>query len=188
VAAGSPLLEQLMPAHDFGERHERTIAADPGQVGAAIRAVTPDDVPMARLLMTLRGISRRTGPSDRPFLEGMTEIGFAELGDGGPEELVFGGIGQPWRLSGGETVAVGGASSFSGFDRPGFVKMAMDFRLRQTFEGTSLQTRTWVKATDPDSRRRFRLYWLAVRFGSGIIRRSLLGAIARRAEGAGADG
>ena len=182
MAAAAPLLEQLMPAPDFGERHERAIAADPGRVSAAIRAVTPEDVPLARLLMTMRGISRRTGPSDRPFLEGMTEIGFAEFGDGGPEEMVFGGIGQPWHLSGGESVAVEGAESFSGFDRPGFVKMAMDFRLRPTPAGTDLQTRTWVKATDPASRRRFRLYWLAVRFGSGIIRRSLLGAIARRAE------
>jgi hypothetical protein len=96
--------------------------------------------------------------------------------------MVFGGIGQPWRLSGGESVRIGDPSTFAGFDRPGFVKMAMDFRLRPTPAGTSLQTRTWVKATDPASRRRFRLYWLAVRFGSGIIRRSLLGAIARRAE------
>jgi len=183
VAVAAPLLEQLMTAPDFGERHERAIAADPERVGAAIRAVTPADVPLARLLMTLRGISSRTGPSDRPFIDGMTEIGFAELGNGGEGEMVFGGIGQPWHLSGGETVAVDGADSFSGFDRPGFVKMAMDFRLRPTPGGTDLQTRTWVKATDPASRRRFRFYWLAVRFGSGIIRRSLLGAIARRAEG-----
>ena len=98
MAAAAPLLEQVMPAPDFGERHERAIAADPARVGAAIRAVTPADVPLARLLMRVRGISRRTGPGDRPFLDGMTEIGFAELGDGGAEELVFGGIGQPWRL------------------------------------------------------------------------------------------
>ena len=183
MAAAAPLLEQVMPAPDFGEHHQRAIAADPARVGAAIRAVTPADVPLARLLMRVRGISRRTGPGDRPFLDGMTEIGFAELGDGGAEELVFGGIGQPWRLSGGESVAGRRRSAFSGFNRPGFVKMAMDFRLRPTPRGTELETRTWVKATDPASRRRFRLYWLAVRFGSGIIRRSLLGAIAKRAEG-----
>ena len=152
MAAATPLLEQLMPAHDFGERHERTIAADPGRVGAAIRAVTPDDVPLARLLMRVRGISRRTGRGDRPFLEGMTRIGFAELGDGSEEEMVFGGIGQPWHLAGGETVAVEDAESFASFDRPGYVRMAMDFRIRPAPGGTRLQTRTWVKATDPGSR------------------------------------
>lgn len=181
-AAAPPLLEQLMPAHDFGEHHGRTIAAEPERVGAAIRAVTPADVPLARLLMTLRGLSRRTGPSDRPFLDGMTEIGFSELGQRGEEEMVFGGIGQPWHLNGGETVRVDSASSFAGFDQAGFVKMAMDFRLHGVKGETRLETNTWVQATDPDSRRRFRLYWLAVRFGSGTIRRSLLGAIARRAE------
>ncbi len=185
MAAATPLLERLMPAHDFGERHERTIAADPGSVRAAIRAVTPDDVPMARVLMSLRGISRRTGPGDRPFIEGMTRIGFAELDDGSEEEMVFGGIGQPWHLSGGETVAVEDAASFASFERHGFVRMAMDFRIRPAPQGTRLQTRTWVKATDPGSRRRFRAYWLAVKPGSGIIRRSLLSAIARRAETGG---
>ncbi len=177
-----PLLERLMPTHDFGEHHERAIAAGPERVGAAIHAVTPADVPLARLLMKLRGLSSRTGPSDRPFFDGMTEIGFADLGGAGGEEMVFGGIGQPWHLKGGEMVKVEDASSFTGFDRPGFVKMAMDFRLRGTAGGTRLETNTWVQATDPDSRRRFRAYWMVVRFGSGIIRRSLLGAIARRAE------
>jgi hypothetical protein len=183
VPAAPSLLEQLMPAHDFGERHERLIAADPARVDAAIRAVTPADMPVARVLMTVRGLSRRTGPRNRPFLDGMTEIGFAELGEEGMEELVFGGIGQPWRLRRGQSIPVDGAPSFTGFSRPGFVKMAMDFRLHGVGGRTRLETNTWVQATDPDSRRRFRPYWLLIRLGSGVIRRSMLSAIARRAEG-----
>ncbi len=182
--AAAPLLEQLMPAHDFGERHERLIEASPERVEAAIRSVTPAEMPVARLLMTLRGISRRTGPGDRPFLDGMTEIGFADLDGRSSGEIVFGGIGQPWRLLRGESVPVDGARSFAGFSRPGFVKMAMDFRLRRAQGATRLETNTWVEATDAVSRRRFRPYWLLIRLGSGAIRRNLLGAIARRAEGA----
>ena len=53
---------------------------------------------------------------------------------------------------------------------------------RATPRGTRISTETRVLAVDPASRRRFALYWLVIRGGSGAIRRSWLHAIARRAE------
>ena len=178
----TPLLEQLMPAHDFGETHSRTIAAEPERVEAAIRAITPGEMPVARVLMAIRGITRRTGTPSRPMIDGMTEIGFSSLQRRPGRELVFGGIGQPWKLRGGESIKLADAEAFSGFARPGFVKMAFDFRMRPRGAGTDLETRTWIAATDPASRRRFSRYWLLIRPGSGLIRRNMLSAIARRAE------
>jgi hypothetical protein len=192
-----PLLEQLLPDHDFGERHRRVIAAPPERVVDAIRSFSAADMPIARLMMSVRGLSRSAGSTDRPFLDGMSDLGFAEIAEpkaprgspAGPGEepakqLVFGGIGQPWRARGGRSIRVEGADSFTGFDHPGFVKMAMDFRLYDGAGGTRLETNTWVQATDSHSRRRFRLYWFAIRPGSGIIRRNMLSAIAHLAEAA----
>ena len=41
-----------------------------------------------------------------------------------------------------------------------------------------------MTATDLRTRARFGLYWLAIRCGSGLIRRDMLRAVARRAEAA----
>ena len=47
--------------------------------------------------------------------------------------------------------------------------------------GTSLETETRVLATNPGARTAFQRYWLVIRPASGLIRRIMLGAIARRA-------
>ena len=39
-----------------------------------------------------------------------------------------------------------------------------------------------MTATDPGTRARFRVYWTIIRAGSGLIRRDMLRAVARRAE------
>lgn len=52
--------------------------------------------------------------------------------------------------------------------------------------GSVLSTETRVRADDPAARRRFRLYWLAIRPGSGLIRRLMLRAIRAEAEQASA--
>ncbi|MCW2987002.1 MAG: hypothetical protein JWR63_4572, partial [Conexibacter sp.] len=95
--------------------------------------------------------------------------------------------GQPWRLRGGERVALPvGDQEVSEFARPGFVLMAMSFGL-ESLGGmgggrTRLTTETRVQPTDAGSARRFRPYWMVVRAGSGLIRHELLRAVKRRAE------
>jgi hypothetical protein len=58
----------------------------------------------------------------------------------------------------------------------------MEFRLALALGGTQLSCETRIVATDPATRRRFGLYWLAVRPGSSAIREELLTAVAVRAE------
>ncbi len=58
----------------------------------------------------------------------------------------------------------------------------MDFVLEPEEAGTRLSTETRVTATDARSRVQFALYWLAIRGGSGLIRRDMLRAIASRSE------
>ena len=67
----------------------------------------------------------------------------------------------------------------------GWVRIGMDFRLSPAGTGTWLATETRVLASGPRARRAFVACWVVIRAGSGLIRRELLLAVARRAESAG---
>jgi hypothetical protein len=97
-------------------------------------------------------------------------------------ELVIGGAGQPWRLAGGDMARVHGLADFHAFDRPGFAKLALSFKLEPVAGGTRVITETRVDTTDPLARRRFGAYWRVIRVGSGAIRWSWLRALKRHAE------
>jgi hypothetical protein len=182
------LLDNALPDYDVHERHARYVAAPPERVDEAVRAVTIGDMPLARLLFSIRAIparlTRRTGrpqPLDVPLLEEALRRGFGVLGEERGDELVVGMIGQPWKLVVGETRRFQGPEEFVAFAEPGFVKAAMNFRFEHDGSGTRLTTETRVLAMDPDTRRRFRRYWLVIRPGSGLTRRSWLRAAERHA-------
>jgi hypothetical protein len=105
-----------------------------------------------------------------------------ELASDPPSHVLFGGVLQPWRLTGGERPPVLDAAGVREWSEPGWVKVGMEFRLTRTLGGTRLSCETRIVGTDSVSRRRFGLYWLAVRPGSSAIRWELLTAVAMRAE------
>jgi hypothetical protein len=166
------LLDDVLPNWHFRERHRRRVDADPERVFTAVRQLSLAETPVARTLLRLRGMRAR---EDRPVLDEMHDVGFEVEAESPGRELVFGGIGQPWKLRGGERRR---GVDFGSFTEPGFAKMAFNFRL----EASTLSTETRVLLTDEPSRRAFRNYWLVIRPFSGLIRRAWLRAIVRRAE------
>jgi hypothetical protein len=188
------LLDKALPEYDFRERHGCYVDAPPERADEAVRAVTIRDMPLARLLFALRAVPRRLrrkpsrfGAIDVPLVGLALEVVFGPLGDEPGDEVAIGMIGQPWKLAGGETRRFERLEEFTAFVEPGFVKAAMNFRFQPHGAGTLLTTETRVRATDPGSRRRFRRYWIVIRAGSGLTRRSWLRAAKHRAEGSGAD-
>ena len=141
------------------------------RVFAAVREVTLAEMGVFRVLGWLRGIR---APADRPFVEVALAGGWEVLAEVPGRELMLGAIGQPWRLRGGDRPA----GDFATFDRPGYAKLAIDWRL----QGGVLSTETRVFLTDEESRRKFRRYWLVIRPWSGLIRHVWLRAIDRRAQ------
>ena len=164
------LLSEVLPEYDFRERHTIAIDAPPERVYAAAKEVTLAEMPVARTLMRLRGMSAR---AERPVLEEALRE-FEVLAEEPNREIVIGAIGQPWKPRGGETPR----ADFRTFAEPGYAKMALSFRV----DGGTLSTETRVLLTDDDARRQFRRYWLVIRPFSGLIRRIWLRAIKRRAE------
>jgi hypothetical protein len=159
-------LDDVLPDPDWRTRHERRIAAPPGAALAAARAVTVADMPLAAVLLALRGFGRPPRVPIVTLLE--TRVGLARLA-----ENLWAGVQRPWRLRG-ESRRV---DDFVAFAEPGWVKIAVDLTAA---EDGVLATETRIAATSDDARRAFGRYWLVVRPGSDLVRVSWLRAAERR--------
>lgn len=180
-------LDEFVPDYQFHEYHSIHINAQPGIVFQAVKDVTASEIHLFRVLTWLRsphlGSARETilNPSpDKPILEVATHSGFMDLAEDRDRELVFGTVaGRP---SPGLARAPQ-PEDFIRFNRPGYAKIAMNFRVEPTPDGGSLlTTETRVFAIDAGARRRFAPYWRVIYPGSALIRIMWLDAIKRRAE------
>jgi hypothetical protein len=174
------ILDEILPRWDFREVHARRAAASAAALFVAAEAVTPAELPLTRRLMRVRSVGRKTlGRSlDEPLFAQLVAQGFVLLARDPPHELVLGLCGRPWVLRG-DLRKLGGRDAFAAFDEPGTVKVATNLRV----DDGRVATETRVLATDPAARRRFGVYWAAIRPWSGVIRREWLRAIERRALG-----
>jgi hypothetical protein len=185
------LLDQVLTAYHFNELHEIAVDAPPSRVLGAVEEVTLREVPLFRLLFALRVLPARLRGRHLPafdvherFVTWACRSGFTFLGRVAHEELVFGVIGQPWKLAGGASPEVHGAGEFTAFAASGYVKVATNFRVQPLGTGrTTLSTETRIWAPDLATRAKFAGYWRFIRFGSAVIRREWLAAIKRRAAG-----
>jgi hypothetical protein len=184
--SGEQALDNFLPAYQFNEVHSILIQAPPAAVYAAVKSLTAPEIHWYRVLVWLRSPhlgrapeSVLNPPPDRPVLEVFLHSGFMMLADDPGHELVFGSLQGP-RLHLSNPLP----EDFIRFDRPGYVKIAANFRLRPAMGGaTLLTTETRVYATDSASARRFAAYWRVIYPGSSWIRVMWLDAIKRRAEG-----
>ena len=191
------LINEVLPRYETREVHEVFVAALPAEVYGALEELTLGELHAFRALMGVRMLPTRLARSRRrPVTPGRPSIldpesrlldrgarmGFAVLGSQPGSELVIGAAGQPWRPAGGVTATIRGRDEFEAFDRPGFAKVAIGFRLEEVPGGTRIVTETRVDSTDALTHRRFGAYWRVIRIWSGAVRRSWLRAIRRRTE------
>ncbi len=182
---GGVTLDELIPVPHFSERHERRIEAPPEVVWAALHELRLGDSPVARTLMDARmlparllGRGRPPMRTGRPFLQqGPVPVLASET----YRSVVAGGVMQPWKVTGGAEAPELEPAALRAFSEPGWVKCAVDFLLVPDAGGTHLRTETRVEATDRGTRLRFGVYWIAIRAGSGLIRREMLRLVDRRA-------
>jgi hypothetical protein len=179
-------LDDVVPVADHVTRQSRVIDAPPSVVWEELHRLRLSSLPVTLLFSAVRalpvllaGRGRRRGGLDRTFLD---VVPIPELASDPPSHVVFGGVLQPWKLTGGKRPPVLDEAGVREWSEPGWVKVGMEFRLTRTLGGTRLTCETRVAATDAGTRRRFGLYWLAVQPGSSAIRWELLTAVAMRAE------
>jgi hypothetical protein len=174
-------LEHLLPTYDVRSVYARRIPADPATVWDALVGLTADELPITRLLMSIRSAGRTRL---RGSLIDAFPIPLLARIEG--SELVFGTVAAFWRLRPEPApLPLGDANAFAAFTEPGWAKAAMSIRLAADGSDTAVSVETRIHATDPASRRAFIRYWVAVRAGSGLLRREFLRALARRATNQG---
>ena len=177
------LLDRALPEWDFVERHERVVHAPAPAVWQALGEIRVRDLPLTRLLMQVRALSR--GPLGSPDRRALAALPPGEVDRDEGRELLLGLVLPTSLWTDVRSLDALRAVSVAELVRPlpdGWVRVGMDFRVSAAYGHTRLSTETRVLATGPRARRRFRAYWLAIRGGSGLIRRELLHAVARRAE------
>ena len=194
------ILDELMPRYDVVERHRTRILAPSAAVYAAIREADLTSAPVTRTLLALRAVpaallalfrspraaiaeyhERRTRRVMR--LADLERAGFRVVAERANDELVLGLLGRFWTPRG-DLCADVSRESFRAGPPAGMALAGWSFSVHPLRDDvTELRTETRVLCA-PDVRRTFRLYWLIVRPGSGLIRHDMLRAIRRRAESA----
>lgn len=190
------LLDDLMPVYDVSERHHTVVRAPPSTVFAAIKSLDLSDSHLVRALLFVRAVPALAvalvRSPRRMFAEARArraELRFADFERAGfrivaerpPEEVVLGALGAFWAL--GNTLRADvSAAHFAAEPPRGYALAGWNFTVRARPDGTSeLRTETRVRCAY-DVRARFRVYWLLIRPGSALIRRTMLRAIRRKAE------
>jgi hypothetical protein len=194
------LLDDLMPRYDVVERHRTIVRAAPAVVYGAIReadlaggaitrallAIRAAPAVLAALLRSPRTVWAEHGDRLRARrrvvrLSDFERAGFRVVTEHAPEEMVIGLLGRFWTPRGALCADVT-ADTFHAGPPVGQALAGWNFTVTARPDGSSelrTETRVWCAG---DARWKFRLYWLAVRPGSGLIRRAMLRSIRRHAE------
>lgn len=184
-----------MPTYDAVIAEHIVVAADPATTFTAARELDLLTVhsPLLDLSMWLRGLPARLSAKAPPPLprlvigEDMGLPGWTFLGQRPNREVAFGAVGRFWQPNiEWRDVAV---ADFAGFDEPGWGKIVANFSvLPYGASGSLLTYECRTVTTDPDSRRRFLLYWRLIRPFVGHILRATLRQIEANATASSASG
>ena len=188
------LIDDYLSHWDVRERHHIDVAAPPEVVFAALADTDFGNTFLTRLLLGARalpgalmggrsGVRSLSRRARAPItLRGLEARGFTRLAEHRPTELLIGLEGRFWRPDG--DLRTPPAAVFATTPpAAGTARAVWNFALAGKADGTTeLTTETRVLCADDAARRRFLPYWLVVRPGSGLIRRSMLRSIRRAAE------
>jgi hypothetical protein len=141
------LIDDWLPEFDVGKRYDAAVAASPERALDLVLAAPVAPDPIVSALLAARGLPAR-GRAVEDYLRALE---FDHLGRT-PTEWAAAHDGE--RL-----------------------KIAVAFEAEPIPGGSRLATETRVRALDDRTRRRFRLYWLAIGPFSGLIRRRWLRAV-----------
>jgi hypothetical protein len=185
------LIDEVMPRWEVGSRHQIAVNAGVAQTYAAIRSADLGAHPMVRVMLGLRALpdalrSRKLGELRRRASAPITLAdfegrGFHVVAESAPTEMLIGLEGAFWTVSG--RLRPVSAADFSTPVPASLARAAWSFSVETTSQTSCvLRTETRVLTGSAAARRRFRLYWVVVGVGSGLIRRLMLRAIKGEAE------
>jgi hypothetical protein len=180
-------IDALLPSYSFNEYHEVLVKASQEAVKEALQTTTVGDIPVIRLLIKIRGIDNKQAK----------DIGAITTKNQAGSEIFSTPDFNFFVADSSELIAVMllNASTntppppvktleqFRTFNKPGYIKVAINFRFIAQRDGrTLITTETRNYAMTKEDARLFGRYWRIVYPGSAIIRRVWLDALAKRAK------
>lgn len=184
-------LDNFLPQYDIHELHSVTVSAPAAAAYSAARNLKISEMPaLIFLMMALRDLPawllgkrspEKPGLGTENMLDMMLSSNFTLLEEAPGREIVFGMIGEFWRLAP-SARKIAGPQDFLACDAAGCVKVAANFLVQEQGGKSVVSTETRIWAQDAAGRRKFRWYWMVIALGSGLIRILWLRAIRRKAE------
>ena len=185
------LLDAWLPSYQFQERHGMVVHASPKRI---LDLITPAHFqvnadPLIGAMLTLREWPMRFWArfNARSPWRTRAQFGlpdFTLLARQGDDAIVLGLAGRFWRFDFGLQPQATPAD-FLALTTPGVAKLVLSFEvLPHAAGGYYLQTQTRVYCNNRRTYLLFLPYWLAIRLGSGLIRKRILTLIKRKAEAA----
>jgi len=185
-------IDNLLPDFAFNEFHEVRINASPEKLKQILQVTGVKDIPIARLLMKIRGIADEdVDLSDRASnnLIGSDTISTPDFNFFvvAPDEwitvmilksvIITNNVNQP------APPEISTLEQFTSFNKPGYIKVAVNFRFISINENeTILTTETRNNGITHKDNRIFGYYWRIIYPGSAIIRRVWLDTIKKKSQ------
>lgn len=185
-------IDNLLPDFAFNELHEVSINASSEKVKQILQVTGVKDIPIARLLMKIRGIADEdVDLSDRASnnLIGSDTISTPDFNFFvvAPDEwitvmilksvIITNNVNQP------APPEISTLEQFTSFNTPGYIKVAINFRFISINENeTILTTETRNNGITHKDNRIFGYYWRIIYPGSAIIRRVWLDTIKKKSQ------
>jgi len=181
------LIDKYLPNFEFREHLTTLVASPPTKAYKAMRSFDFSRPWMIRTIFSTReflygvfSIHKKKTDSSvfGPLVKSALKLGWTVLEEVPNRELVVGAVTQPWAA---EVIFQGlQGSDFIAFTKPGFAKIVWNIEVEEIRPNlTLLATETRVALTDPNSRRKFRLYWFFFSPGIRLIRWIALRTIKR---------
>lgn len=177
------VLDDILPDHRYRIAASIVIPAPQERIWEELLALPLRALPMSLALTRIRHLpavltgKEPAATSDTTFLDS-TPI--PVVVNDPPERIILVGLSQPWKLQGGAEPPYLNAVDLARWSSPGWIKVAMEFRLVPQRDGILLSTETRIAATDEATGRAFAPYWMAIRGSSARMRREVLRKTAER--------
>ncbi len=171
------LLDKFLCDYWFRKKHQIEITASPQTIYSLMRDVDFNGSTRFRFLFGLRGM-----PKGMHSIQGFLDNGLVELESIRDKELVIGAIGS---------LSSRGIQKFSGtdfiaFNQSGAIKLITNYVLKPLNDQTTLfTTETRFVCFGVLTTAVMAIYWVAIRYFSGVIRMEMLRLIKQAAETGG---
>ena len=168
----------LLPQFQFHEKHRAVIKTHlPEKILPLVAEFDIQQDAVIRLLMSVRQLPQNFRRNNHPQAVNSFGLNSFTLLEKSASELCYGLRGQFWRADFG-LENVPDTDAYMAPVAPGSAKLLLRYRVTEIKEGQhELRTETYIYCPDKVTKLKMTAYWLAIRAGSGWIRKRTLRAV-----------